>query len=92
MTASGMILATAGFAFSRASSPADTVAATALTSRYPITCAAWTCDSSRTRPLWLAAIAADRAASCGRALERMVGSFFRKTITCWVAFADNVAA
>ena len=89
---SGMTSATDELAFSRASSPADTVAAKELISWNCLTCVAWTWLSSVISGFWLAAIVAARTAAAALPTCCCANWLFMITMTRWFTFLDSCAA
>ena len=87
-----MTSATAGLAFSRASSPAETVAASELISRYGLTWVACTWRSSLIIGAWLAAIIFERATAAWLPTCAAASWLFMITITCLFTFCDSCAA
>src|SRR5262249_52288646 len=92
MSPSGMTCCTAGAVFSRASSPADTLAARELTRGEDRMGGACTRRSPPLSGLWEGAIPPARGRG-GRGPARTCrGWFLNSTITCWLTCCDNWAA
>ena len=92
IVALGMTWATAGFALSRVSSPAETVAANELTVLNCRTWVAWTWPSSVISGFWSARVACPRCDSAALPTAFCASWLFRITMTLLFTFLDSCAA
>ena len=92
MVASGMTSATEEFADSRSSSPADTVAAKALTRVYGLTWVACTCASSVMNGRCALWITPARVLAAELPTGSCASWPFMMTMTCSLTFTDSAAA
>ena len=89
MVTSGITSATAGSAFSRASSPADTVAARESVTVYGLTWVACTLVSSESTDAWCERISEARLVACAVPTWAEASWLLRITMTCWLTLRES---